>query len=288
VSDFLDRRETPIVDLRDGEDFEEMHIIHASSFPVECLSERRYELPPQSVPLRLVGTPDQLEEAIEFLKGYSFEACISWNTQAIEVLKQRDVLVSGAESKVLWKPARIVQKFCDRTEQRDGSDRWVAPARRRALDIGAGAGRDSVHLAMNGWDVNSIDNQQWAIDRLELLANRHNVSVKPYLLDVEADEDVLDQIPGSFDLVVIVRYLYRPLFPAIKKKISPGGFMVMQTFMEGCEKFKGPKKARFLLKKNELAELFSDEFVVLEDMVEYLDDGRPTNVFIAQKTATTQ
>ena len=44
----------------------------------------------------------------------------------------------------------------------------IAPAAGHAVDLGCGSGRDTIHLLDNGWTVLAIDNQQTAIDRIQL------------------------------------------------------------------------------------------------------------------------
>jgi hypothetical protein len=61
--------------------------------------------------------------------------------------------------------------------------------------------------------------------------------------------------------------------------IKPGGFIVFHTFMEGCSK---PRKKKYLLAKGELAQRFND-FIILEDRIITLRDGRPMSFFLAQK-----
>jgi len=67
----------------------------------------------------------------------------------------------------------------------------------RALDIGCGAGTDSVYLAKKGWDVTSLDFMPKALEFTQKRAAEAGVSVRP----VEADitEWV---VPEPFDLVL--------------------------------------------------------------------------------------
>ncbi|MEO8443533.1 MAG: class I SAM-dependent methyltransferase [Gammaproteobacteria bacterium] len=67
----------------------------------------------------------------------------------------------------------------------------------RALDIGCGAGTDSVYLAKKGWDVTSLDFMPKALEYTQARAQQAGVTVRP----VEADiaEWV---VPEPFDLVL--------------------------------------------------------------------------------------
>ena len=67
----------------------------------------------------------------------------------------------------------------------------------RALDIGCGAGTDSVFLAAQGWEVTSLDFVPKALEFTQGRAQDAGVSVKPVVADI------LDWDPGeTFDLVL--------------------------------------------------------------------------------------
>lgn len=67
----------------------------------------------------------------------------------------------------------------------------------KALDIGCGAGTDSVYLAKQGWDVTSLDFMPKALEYTQQRASEAGVSVTP----VEAD--ITDwQPPQQYDLVL--------------------------------------------------------------------------------------
>jgi SAM-dependent methyltransferase len=73
-------------------------------------------------------------------------------------------------------------------------------ARRRpgtALDIGCGAGTDSVYLARQGWDVTSLDFMPKALEFTQQRAREAGVGITP----VEADITAWNP-PGQFDLVL--------------------------------------------------------------------------------------
>jgi SAM-dependent methyltransferase len=67
----------------------------------------------------------------------------------------------------------------------------------RALDIGCGAGTDSVFLASQGWEVTALDFMPKAIEYTQQRARAADVTVTP----VEADVTEW-QVPHAFDLVL--------------------------------------------------------------------------------------
>jgi len=277
LNHFLNASSAPIVDLRQADQFALGHISASANFPEDTLFDRLHELPQKSQPLRLVAEPQLLSLLNEKLtsKGFLIEAKLEWSEMLASELRSRELLAFGESYCRLWEPAAIIETFVAQFAKNASG--------KRALDLGCGSGRDSVYLALNGWQVTAVDYLQAAIGNLAQLAQNHRVSVKGLQLDLEQQNDPLGQLPGPFDLILVIRYLHRPLLTQIRDKIAEGGFIVYQTFMQGCEKFGKPKNPRFLLKPGELANVFTG-FEVLVDKIEYLDDGRPTNVFIARKS----
>jgi SAM-dependent methyltransferase len=67
----------------------------------------------------------------------------------------------------------------------------------RALDIGCGAGTDSVYLAQRGWEVTALDFIPKALEFTEARAREAGVSVKPVQADITAW-----QVEQPYDLVL--------------------------------------------------------------------------------------
>lgn len=98
-----------------------------------------------------------------------------------------------------------------------------------ALDIGCGAGTDSVYLAQQGWDVTSLDFMPKALEYTEQRAAEAGVGVTP----VEADITTWDP-PHSYDLVLDHGLLHNmdPVrYPAYRERvmatIGDGGDFVL-------------------------------------------------------------
>ena len=100
----------------------------------------------------------------------------------------------------------------------------------RALDIGMGQGRNSVFLAMKGWDVTGFDisDEGLAVAR----KNAQRAGVKLNAIHV-AEED-FDYGTDQWDLIVLV---YGP-FPVtsaayverLRKAMKPGGIIVIESY----------------------------------------------------------
>ncbi len=281
---FFNNQSYPIIDLRSEAAYLSSHIVHASHFPLESIIDRMHALPRKTQPLKLVGTKQQVKIAKASLesKGYQIDSGLEWNEQIVKDLLKSGLIEKGMISRRLWEPAPIVEYFVKHYEIENRNADKIKNV--NALDIGCGAGRDSVFLAMNGWQVHAVDYLPGAMEKLSQLAMAHGVKVKGYQLDLEQQDNQIDQVGAVFDLIVVVRYLHRPLLVQLNQKVRLGGYVVYQTFYKGCEKFGKPRNPRFILQPGELATAFNG-FEIIKDEIEYLADGRPTNVFIARKVA---
>ncbi|MBV1910902.1 MAG: methyltransferase domain-containing protein [Kangiellaceae bacterium] len=265
----------PIIDVRSEASFFISHIKGAANFPAELLEERMHELPLRSVPLNLYGSTVELECAHSFLKskGYSIIAEMQDSASSLSKNNRQNYFESGNDSPRLWNPSDVVSHFCSEFEMN---------GKKTALDLACGSGRDSLYLTMQGWRMTSVDYSSTALKKLSDSAQRLGLCVETLELDIEKDFDKLISREQSFDAVLVVRYLHRPILHALSSLIADSGYIIYQTFMRGAEVFGSPRNPRYLLEKNELAEVFK-EFDILVNEVCYLPDGRPTNRFIAKK-----
>jgi tellurite methyltransferase len=104
--------------------------------------------------------------------------------------------------------------------------RGVEPG--RALDLACGAGRNAVWLARNGWEVVAIDGSEEAIR----LVREHDRAIETHVMDLETGAPLPFE-DESFDLVLILYYLHRPLFAEAKRVLRRGGVLVTAARMKG-------------------------------------------------------
>ena len=265
-----------VVDLRSPNEFSQGHILNSANIPAVYLEPRMHELPSKEKPITLIGNIDQLEIASSFLlsKGYSVSDRLRIQTGDLEPNINPRYCVSGSVSNLLWSPSGVVKEFvkmCGSTNKN-----------LNGIDLACGAGRDSIYLARKGWKMSAVDYSKSALDKVRSLAAVNQVSVKAIQLDLEKDFSAINALGHGFDAIVTVRYLHRPILTQLSHFINTGGYIIYQTFLRGAEKIGSPKNPRFLLEAGELADIFSD-FEILVDDIEYLGDGRPTNRFIARK-----
>lgn len=257
-------------------------MVGASSIPAAEMPARMHELPSTSEPVAVCGDGAALQQGSTFLlgKGYQVVRQIEWTAGLQTSLSAAGRLETGPHSQRLWQPAPLIARFVADLAPTHG----IMPG--NGLDIGCGAGRDLVYLAMHGWQMTGIDYIPAALQRARQLAVSQQVSIHTECLDLETGSDPFTHFAtGQFDLITVARYLHRPLFAWMKRLLKPGGVLIYQTFMQGAEQFGSPRNPNYLLKPGELAGLFADADILL-DAVETLADGRPVSAFIArQKTS---
>lgn len=159
------------------------------------------------------------------------------------------------------------------------------------LDLACGAGRNGLFLLSHNVPVIFADNNEAHLQSISAaLDNAGEVGRRSecWLIDLEADqsEGANPLAERIFDAVVVFNYLHRPLFPAIREAIRPGGLIVYETFTVKQKRYGRPSNPDFLLKTGELREAF-DGWECLEDFEG--DVPNPTRAvarLIARKPAT--
>jgi len=98
----------------------------------------------------------------------------------------------------------------------------------RALDLGAGEGRNAIWLAERGWTVTAVDFSDVAIAKARAIAETRNLSVQWEV------RDLLEYRPdnASFDLVILL-YIHLPeherstVLAAAAAALAPGGTLLV-------------------------------------------------------------
>ncbi len=121
----------------------------------------------------------------------------------------------------------------------------------RALDLGCGAGRHAIWLARQGWRVDAVDGSDAAVALL--LANAEGARcrnrITAHVADLEADPPEFTIARATYDLIVDCYFLHRPLFPAIREGVRPGGLLVAALHLPAPS---GGRGHRFVLRPGEL------------------------------------
>ena len=124
----------------------------------------------------------------------------------------------------------------------------------QVLDLACGGGRHSDLLLKQNHYVTAIDLRTQTIT--ERLTGRDNLSIITADMedgcDIFADAGVL--AGRQFDGIVVVNYLYRPLFPGLLAALKPNGVFLYETFARENEKYARPRNPDHLLEAGELLE----------------------------------
>ncbi len=124
------------------------------------------------------------------------------------------------------------------------------------LDLASGAGRHARTFLERGHPVVALDR---TVVALQPMAGRNGLEIVE--ADIEAGPWPLEG--RSFDAVVVVNYLHRPLMPWLAESLAPGGVLIYRTFAVGNERFGKPSNPDFLLRPNELVETFASVLEVI-------------------------
>ena len=92
----------------------------------------------------------------------------------------------------------------------------------RAIDVAGGRGRHARWLADRGWNVTLVDFSPVALEAV----GDERVGL------VEADLQASLFPEGPWDLVLIVHYLDRALYPTIRTQLAPGGLLAVAVATE--------------------------------------------------------
>lgn len=136
------------------------------------------------------------------------------------------------------------------------------------LDVACGDGRNGLALVLAGPGDESpglpqallVDRSGEAIGELVREGLPENVTFRQ--MDLETSEPPSFGV-DAFGVVLVFRYLHRPLIPVLRACLTPGGMLVYETYLEGQESYGKPRNPDHLLRRGELAAWFGD-WAVLE------------------------
>ena len=253
-------RPPDVLDVRTGAAFAAGHLSGAGNIPLDDVKARRAELPPRDAAVLVMaedGPRARLAaETIEAL-GY---ARVLWLDASIEALPA--AALDRAPAARLWRPSPFLETIVARLPD-------AAQGECRVLDLAAGAGREAVFLAQRGYRVEAWDHDRGALENAQALALRHDATIETQVRDLERRDPCLPV--GEHRVVMVFRFLHRPLFPRIVAAVAAGGCVVYETYLKGQERFGRPKHPRFLLDPGELPGHFP------EFAIEHYEESMPEN-----------
>lgn len=125
------------------------------------------------------------------------------------------------------------------------------------LDLAAGGGRHARLFLNRGNRVTLVDKLTDALDDLKANPKANVVTAD---LEDGSPWPLKDQ---TFDAVIVVNYLYRPIWPQILDSLNPGGILIYETFAMGNETYSRPRNPDHLLKQSELLDISENRLQVL-------------------------
>jgi len=154
----------------------------------------------------------------------------------------------------------------------------------RALDLGCGAGRNSLFLAQQGFDVHGYDISQVALDQAQMSATEQGLTVNLQCADMDSH-----QFPAKcWDLVVMIRFMNRALHPQLPSLLKPNGILIVEHHIVTHLDVSGPQPAdqdSFRLRANEILDTCNDLHIVsYQEKIATDRDERP--VALAQLVAS--
>lgn len=123
------------------------------------------------------------------------------------------------------------------------------------LDVACGGGRHARLFAARGCKVTAIDRDPAIAEIL------HDTNIE--FVSANLEQGVWPLGDAQFAVVVVTNYLHRPLFPALRAALAPGGLLLYETFAAGNAAFGRPTNPDFLLNPRELLDVFGQDMRVL-------------------------
>ena len=152
-----------------------------------------------------------------------------------------------------WNARYASGEYAARTHPSPLLAAWIHRLPRgRALDVACGLGRNAIHLAANGYAVDAMDISAVALSKARERAASAGVAVNW----IEADLEQPDIARETYDVIVVARFLDRPLIPRLVDALRPGGHVVYDHHYITPANVDGPKSRRFRARPNELLERF--------------------------------
>ena len=133
----------------------------------------------------------------------------------------------------------------------------AAAAQGPVVELACGRGRNALALAAGGIPVVGIDRDPEALAGLRKAARERRLPVSGLRADLETPHGIPLRA-GSCAVILVFRFLFRPLARAIEAALAPGGLLLYETFtIHQRSLAQGPRNPAFLLDPEELRTLFS-------------------------------
>ena len=127
----------------------------------------------------------------------------------------------------------------------------------RALVLACGAGRNALRLAEAGFEVTAVDISSVAIDMARESARARGLEVDWQV----GDTDNFDLSTPAYDLITMIRYVNRSIWPRLPGALNRDGWLLMEQHLRTYRPVLGPSED-FRLDPGELLDAFSELRVI--------------------------
>ena len=155
----------------------------------------------------------------------------------------------------------------------------VLPREGQALDVASGGGRHALWLAGRGLTTLAVDRNPEAVQAVNEEARARQLPLVAEVRDLERGGNPFPR--STYDVIVVVHYLHRPLFPALIDALAPGGLLVYETFTRAQAARGKPTNPDFLLESGELLDLVRPLEILASREGDY--DGRMVASVVARR-----
>lgn len=154
------------------------------------------------------------------------------------------------------------------------------------LDVGCGAGRNSLYLAEQGHRVTGVDISEQALARARQSASERNLAIQFESMDF----DLHTPATGAWDLVVMMRFMNRTVQPKLASLLKPGGLLLMEHHVVTDKSVRGPQPPNddsFRLRPNEIINDCDGLHVIFYSEHQQIDTD-DSSVVLAQLVASNE
>jgi rhodanese-related sulfurtransferase len=258
-----------VLDVRNPDEYDNAgHIPGANLLPVDLIAAAPATLPRDGKPLLVY-----CQHGIRSVTASRFLAAAGFS----DVMN----LVGGLSC---WRGPR--EHGPATPDRMAGPSSWLVqnadllPRRGKALDVACGSGRHALLLSAAGLAVRAVDRDAEAIGELKTAARRLGFRVETDVQDLETGEVSLGE--DLYDIVLVVNYLHRPLFPALVRTLRRGGWLIYETYTTAQAERGSPTNPDFLLEPGELTSLVAPLEVSRQREGEF--EGRMVSAVAARKS----
>ena len=129
------------------------------------------------------------------------------------------------------------------------------------LDLASAECHNGICIAQRGLEVICCDRAGERLAEARRIAGERGGNITTWEVDLESPGG--NPLPlDTFGVILVFRYLHRPLIPCIKKALRRGGLLFYETFTASQPRFGRPHNPDFLLQEGELLKWFENWEVI--------------------------